>query len=69
MRPAELIVISICAGDGEELLFRGWLLHWFADGLVGVATGPTVLGIALIRIGKSIGVVREDTNSQNSVDK
>ena len=28
LRPSELIVISICAGVGEELLFRGWLMYW-----------------------------------------
>ncbi len=26
----ELLVISLCAGVGEELLFRGWLLPWLA---------------------------------------
>ena len=35
--PAELIVISICAGIGEELLFRGWLMYWLADGMAIVA--------------------------------
>jgi hypothetical protein len=32
LRPTELIVISICAGIGEELLFRGWLMYWLAEG-------------------------------------
>jgi membrane protease YdiL (CAAX protease family) len=31
LRPSELIVISLCAGIGEELLFRGWLMNWLAD--------------------------------------
>lgn len=29
---SEMIVISICAGVGEELLFRGWLMYWLIDG-------------------------------------
>jgi membrane protease YdiL (CAAX protease family) len=33
LTPWELIVISICAGIGEELLFRGWMMYWLADGL------------------------------------
>jgi membrane protease YdiL (CAAX protease family) len=33
LTPLELIVISICAGIGEELLFRGWMMYWLADGL------------------------------------
>ena len=36
LRPPELIMVSICAGIGEELLFRGWLMYWLAD-LVGLA--------------------------------
>lgn len=28
LRPSELIVVSLCAGIGEELLFRGWLMYW-----------------------------------------
>lgn len=31
LRPSELIVISLCAGIGEELLFRGWLMYWLVD--------------------------------------
>lgn len=33
--PAELAVISLCAGVGEELLFRGWLLPWIAGDALG----------------------------------
>lgn len=33
LSPAELIVISLCAGIGEELLFRGWLMYWLLDGI------------------------------------
>ncbi len=32
LRTSEMIVISLCAGIGEELLFRGWLMYWIADG-------------------------------------
>ncbi len=32
---AELAVISLCAGVGEELLFRGWLLPWIAGDAMG----------------------------------
>ena len=37
LQPSELIVISLCAGIGEELLFRGWLMYWIADGVSLVA--------------------------------
>ncbi len=51
LRPSELIVISICAGIGEELLFRGWLMYWLAEG-AGAAAGsdaePIALGAALV---------------------
>ncbi|WP_173405302.1 CPBP family intramembrane glutamic endopeptidase [Rhodopirellula sp. SWK7] len=33
--PAELLVISLCAGVGEELLFRGWLMPAIAQLLHG----------------------------------
>lgn len=29
--PIELLIISLCAGVGEELLFRGWLLPFLGD--------------------------------------
>lgn len=32
LSPTELIVISLCAGVGEELLFRGWMMPWLAGG-------------------------------------
>ena len=44
---AELIVISICAGVGEELLFRGWLLPWIAGGSGGITDETTVMEIIL----------------------
>jgi uncharacterized protein len=31
LSPLELILISLCAGVGEELLFRGWLFHFVAQ--------------------------------------
>ena len=51
LRPAELIVISLCAGIGEELLFRGWLMYWLADGMalaVPTADPTGVLMAALV---------------------
>ncbi len=51
LRPSELIVISICAGIGEELLFRGWLMYWLAEGGTMSTTGsptPLALGAALV---------------------
>ena len=53
LRPLELIMISLCAGIGEELLFRGWLMYWLANliGLAefsGVGTSWLALGIALV---------------------
>ena len=50
LRPSELIVISICAGIGEELLFRGWLLYWLAEGAgsSSASPSPVALGAALV---------------------
>lgn len=48
LRPLELIVISICAGIGEELLFRGWLMCWLAEGASATTTPENALIIALI---------------------
>lgn len=50
LRPSELIVVSLCAGIGEELLFRGWFMYWVAD--LGAAIAPNapdvwVIGVAL----------------------
>ncbi len=52
LRKSELIVISLCAGIGEELLFRGWMLYWFA-GATGEAT-PGVFEFAIALVGSSI---------------
>ena len=51
LTPWELIVISICAGIGEELLFRGWMMYWLADGMKLVAPevpSQSLLMIALV---------------------
>lgn len=51
LRPSELIVISICAGIGEELLFRGWLMYWLAEGgamATGSTASPLALGAAVV---------------------
>ncbi len=48
LRPAELIVISICAGIGEELLFRGWLMYWIMQGADIVIPPEVVLAVALL---------------------
>ncbi|WP_146396362.1 CPBP family intramembrane glutamic endopeptidase [Planctomycetes bacterium CA13] len=50
---AELIVISLCAGVGEELLFRGWLLPWLATGGE-VATEVTQVEWAFALVASSI---------------
>ncbi|TWT95712.1 CPBP family intramembrane glutamic endopeptidase [Neorhodopirellula pilleata] len=53
MGPWELLAISLCAGVGEELLFRGWMMPFLADVFNGyyfdevprlslLATDPTV---------------------------
>lgn len=50
LRPTELIVISICAGIGEELLFRGWLMQWLVEGAAATpgTSAPVALGVALV---------------------
>ena len=54
LRPAELIVISICAGVGEELLFRGWLMYWLAEGAGATPGNPHPVALALALIVSSI---------------
>lgn len=48
LRPSELIVISICAGVGEELLFRGWLMYWIMQGADILIPAEVVLVVALL---------------------
>lgn len=61
LRPLELIMISLCAGIGEELLFRGWLMYWLAN-LVGLAefsggaTSSLAIGIALVASSSVFGL-------------
>lgn len=56
LRPAELIVISICAGIGEELLFRGWMLYWLA-GASGGEPSHFELGFALLGSSIAFGLM------------
>lgn len=62
LRPMEMVAISLCAGIGEELLFRGWLMYWLAETYQSMAaasggnTSPIVgmtvaLGISSIAFG------------------
>ncbi len=50
LRPEELIVISLCAGIGEELLFRGWLMYWLADGMAIAAPAADRMGILVVAL-------------------
>lgn len=59
LRPPELIVISLCAGVGEELLFRGWMLPWMAGG--DLAGSYQELGIALVGSSIAFGLVHPIT--------
>ncbi|QDT09849.1 CPBP family intramembrane glutamic endopeptidase [Stieleria marina] len=60
LRGIELVLISICAGVGEELLFRGWLMYFMASGGEG---GPTTfqLGAALVASSIAFGMVHPIT--------
>ncbi|TWU56383.1 CAAX amino terminal protease self- immunity [Rubripirellula tenax] len=63
LRASEMIVISLCAGIGEELLFRGWLMYWLADGWkladeASVAVSPEfALGAGLVGSSIAFGLV------------
>lgn len=48
LRPTELIVISIAAGVGEELLFRGWLMYWIIQAADASIPPEAIVGIALL---------------------
>ncbi|WP_404306393.1 CPBP family intramembrane glutamic endopeptidase [Neorhodopirellula lusitana] len=43
----ELLAISLCAGVGEELLFRGWLMPFLAS-MVGEGLSPTTEAFSLL---------------------
>ena len=45
LRVPELLVIGLCAGVGEELLLRGWLMGWLRDGLNDLASPLMRLGL------------------------
>lgn len=47
MGPWELFAISLCAGVGEELLFRGWLMPFLADWMNGWNT-PNIASLSLL---------------------
>ena len=47
LRVPELLTISLCAGVGEELLFRGWLMGWINEGLIGLGVPFDPIWIAL----------------------
>lgn len=51
LRPGELVVISVCAGIGEELLFRGWMLPWLAGSAGG---DPTQFEFVLALVASSV---------------
>lgn len=51
LRGIELVLISICAGVGEELLFRGWLMGFLASGGEG---GPSSFELAAALVASSI---------------
>lgn len=61
LRPSEMLVISLCAGIGEELLFRGWLMYWIADGWAMVPGEPVsatfALGFGLVVSSIAFGLV------------
>lgn len=57
--PAEMLLISLCAGVGEELLFRGWLMQWLAG--APEAAGPVEVTIGLIGSSIAFGLVHPIT--------
>jgi membrane protease YdiL (CAAX protease family) len=62
LSPLELILISICAGVGEELLFRGWMLYWLAGFEPGGAAPSTFeFGAALVASSIAFGLVHPIT--------
>ena len=62
LSPIELILISVCAGVGEELLFRGWLMYWLA-GFDPEGASPTLVqyGLALLASSVAFGLVHPIT--------
>ena len=60
LRPGELIVISLCAGIGEELLFRGWMLPWLAGNSIADAN-QTELVLAVVGSSLAFGLMHPIT--------
>lgn len=60
LRPGELIVISVCAGIGEELLFRGWMLPWLVGGPV-LEAGRFELVVGVIASSIAFGLMHPIT--------
>ncbi len=56
----ELILISIAAGVGEELLFRGWLMYFLASP-TGEPAGMVEMGAALVASSIAFGLVHPIT--------
>jgi len=54
LRPAELVLISVCAGVGEELLFRGWLMYWLASGSATPPADPSTMEMGIAMVGSAI---------------
>ena len=48
LTPVEMIVVSLCAGVGEELLFRGWLLPAVASWIGGMDDPPSVVAAVIV---------------------
>lgn len=46
----ELFAISVCAGLGEELLFRGWLQGWLIGPLDDASQGQIFVGVIIASI-------------------
>ncbi|MEM9646745.1 MAG: CPBP family intramembrane glutamic endopeptidase [Planctomycetota bacterium] len=58
--PAELLLISLCAGVGEELLFRGWLMQWLSGGGT-TPSDPIQIGMGLVGSSIAFGLVHPIT--------
>lgn len=47
LRTVDLLTVSICAGVGEELLFRGWLMMSLSGPMNQWTTGPLVAAVVI----------------------
>ena len=57
----EMITVSLCAGVGEELLFRGWLLPAIASWMPSTMDVPIAMGVALAGSSVLFGLVHPIT--------